>query len=217
MSYAQIAGALHEAHKKGFSHRDLKPANIFIDNSEGSWINTEVLGHCRVKLGDPGLAGDESRSITRTGDGFGTTRYMSPEQALIEIDGRLYKPGKAADIFSLGLLIYEALVGKPLHLYVSGEKFSTKFQEGLKMLAMKPTKLTDFYPDQKLAKDFDVLFDRMFALNPEDRIRLVKLPDVQKFLNEAVNKKHITTLWGQFPSPEDRLFRRFKATLGKAS
>ncbi len=217
LSYAQIAGALNDAHKKGFSHRDLKPANIFIDNGDSSWINTEVLGHRRVKLGDPGLAGDESRSITRTGDGFGTARYMAPEQALIPISGKMYKPGKAADIFSLGLLIFEALAGKPPHLVVSGEQFSDKFQNGLKMFAWKPTKLSLFYPDQKLAKDFDRLLERMFSLNPEDRIRSVSLLEVQEFLNNAVNKKYPGTLWGQFPSPEGRAYRRLKNTLGSVS
>jgi serine/threonine-protein kinase len=90
-----MADALAHAHERGIIHRDLKPGNIMI-TSEGF-----------VKIVDFGLAKLLGRSkITVSGTTPGTIAYMSPEQATREdIDGR-------ADIWSLGVLLYEALTGQ---------------------------------------------------------------------------------------------------------
>lgn len=92
---ALAAQALHSAHVAGVVHRDVNPANIMID-SRG---NPVVL--------DFGLARDlENHSlVTRTGDRFGTPAYMAPEQAAgthASVDAR-------ADVFALGVTLYEAL------------------------------------------------------------------------------------------------------------
>ena len=93
----QIAGALVEAHARGFLHRDLKPANVMV-TQQGA-----------AKLLDFGLAKlvDADADLTRTGDGtvVGTAAYMSPEQA----EG---KPLDArSDVFSFGAVLYEMLSG----------------------------------------------------------------------------------------------------------
>ncbi|MGP0074489.1 MAG: protein kinase domain-containing protein [Bryobacteraceae bacterium] len=91
---AQIAGALAEAHSLGIVHRDLKPSNI-------------MLTRHGVKVLDFGLAKVLSTTgITETNAVMGTPAYMAPEQ----VDGR--EPGTAADLFSLGLVLYEMAVGK---------------------------------------------------------------------------------------------------------
>jgi hypothetical protein len=95
---ADLARAVHYAHQKGIVHRDLKPANVLID-ADG-----------RPKIADFGLAkfGDNS-SLTGSAAVLGTPAYMAPEQA----DGRGKTVGPAADIYSLGAMLYECLTGRP--------------------------------------------------------------------------------------------------------
>jgi serine/threonine-protein kinase len=97
-----VASSLAEAHLIGLVHRDLKPANIFL---------VEVAGQTHAKVLDFGIArilDEEATRLTSTGQVFGTPRYMSPEQALStgEVDAR-------SDIYSLGLIIFECIVGQP--------------------------------------------------------------------------------------------------------
>lgn len=97
----QIASGLAAAHQHGFVHRDLKPANIFVGNNED-----EV-----VKILDFGLVGMMSMGhgdrITRAGHVIGTPMYMAPEQTTSPaVD-------PSADLYSLGVIIYEMLAGRP--------------------------------------------------------------------------------------------------------
>ncbi len=90
---AQIADALDYANRFGVVHRDIKPANIMI------------APHGAAKLTDFGIARVQSSSMTQTGAMLGSPKYMSPEQVLgQQADGR-------ADIFSLGVVLYEMLSG----------------------------------------------------------------------------------------------------------
>lgn len=95
---AEVADAVDYAHSQGVIHRDLKPGNILLDRD----------GHPRVT--DFGLAkrvsGDSG--LTHTGQAIGTPNYMPPEQAA----GKLDEIGPAADIYSLGAVLYAALVGR---------------------------------------------------------------------------------------------------------
>ncbi len=98
-----VAHALNAAHQRGIVHRDLKPQNILVDK-EG-----------RLKLADFGLAHwregpadlPDGASLTATGDAFGTPAYMAPEQFR---DAK--SVGPPADLYALGVLLFEALAGR---------------------------------------------------------------------------------------------------------
>jgi serine/threonine-protein kinase len=92
---AAVADALAFAHAQGVIHRDVKPANIM------------VLDSGVVKLADFGIAQLPGSGLTMTGAVLGSPKYMAPEQ----ISG--HKADGRSDIFSLGVVLYELLAGKP--------------------------------------------------------------------------------------------------------
>jgi WD40 repeat protein len=92
----QAAQGLSYAHSRGVVHRDIKPSNLLLDTDGVVWIT------------DFGLAKAEEDGLTATGDIFGTLPYMAPERFRGEGDAR-------ADIYALGLTLYELLTLKPAY------------------------------------------------------------------------------------------------------
>jgi len=93
-----LADALHVVHERGIVHRDIKPANILLSAS------ASPSREFRAKLSDFGIAYlVDSTRLTTPGTVIGTAAYISPEQA------RGTAPGPAGDIYSLGLVVLEAL------------------------------------------------------------------------------------------------------------
>ena len=98
-----IARALLAAHAKDIVHRDLKPDNVFLHQVDNGPMMVKLLDFGIAKL----LRSSMKMEKTQTGNMLGTPRYVSPEQARgIDIDHR-------ADIYSLGVIAYEMLAGRP--------------------------------------------------------------------------------------------------------
>ncbi len=92
----QVADALDAAHRAGLVHRDVKPANVLVPR--GGPVKVTDFGIAKAAGGD---------DLTRTGTVMGTARYLAPEQ----VNGRPTDP--RTDVYALGLLMFEALVGHP--------------------------------------------------------------------------------------------------------
>lgn len=94
---AEVARAVHAAHEAGLVHRDLKPPNILFDRDG------------RPKVADFGLARILfAERLTQTGTILGTPHYLAPEQ--LEGGGKV---DRRADVYALGVILHEALVGEP--------------------------------------------------------------------------------------------------------
>jgi tRNA A-37 threonylcarbamoyl transferase component Bud32 len=92
-----LARAIQQTHSAGITHRDLKPANIFL------------TGDGTPKIGDFGLAKRVSHNLTASGAVMGSPSYMAPEQA----SGDTALVGPLVDVYALGAILYELLVGRP--------------------------------------------------------------------------------------------------------
>ncbi|HSD90427.1 MAG TPA: serine/threonine-protein kinase [Kofleriaceae bacterium] len=153
---AQILGALDAAHVVGVVHRDLKPDNVFLVRDPG------LPGGIRVKLLDFGIAklgADRFGNKRKTGGGtiLGTPTYMAPEQCKAggEIDAR-------ADLYALGCILFELLVGgPPFNAPGGGEVMAMHIYE-------PPPRLSRFQP--QLPAELDALIARLLVKNPADRI-----------------------------------------------
>jgi serine/threonine-protein kinase PpkA len=139
----EIAGAVNYAQQKGFIHRDIKPDNILL-RDDGSAALTD-FGIAR--------ANDSATRMTRTGAVVGTPHYMSPEQARgKQLDGR-------ADLYSLGVVLYEMLVGRvPYHA-----------EDSLAVGIMHITQPVPRLPDSLAV--LQPLVDGLLAKEPHDRFQ----------------------------------------------
>ncbi|HEX6585823.1 MAG TPA: Stk1 family PASTA domain-containing Ser/Thr kinase [Solirubrobacterales bacterium] len=142
----QILGAARFAHRKGIVHRDLKPQNVLID-AEG-----------RARVADFGIArGGENSDITATGSVMGTAQYLSPEQA----QGK--ETTARSDIYSIGVILYEALTGR---VPFEGD---SAVAVALKQVSETPRRPSSINPN--IAPALDAVVMRALAKDPEARFK----------------------------------------------
>ncbi len=177
----QIAKALEHAHSRGIVHRDIKPHNIM------------VLKNGSVKVADFGIARMMSEGNTLTKEALGSVHYISPEQAR---GGRV---DNRSDIYSLGVVMYEMMAGRPPFdgespvavaiAHINGgaplpSTFNPNIPGGLEQIIMKAMAhdLSDRYPNatqmlhdmEEFRKDPTILFD--YNVPPTDAVMKLQNP-----------------------------------------
>jgi len=144
---AQVADALDHAQRYSIVHRDVKPANIMVD----AWS--------RAKLTDFGVAHIPASSMTQTGATLGSPRYMAPEQVLG------LPPDPRADLFSLGVVLYEMLTGRNPFMRPNDTAFSLMHR-----IAGEPhLPLREAGAQLQVPGGFERIVERALAKKPEQR------------------------------------------------
>lgn len=144
---AKVARAVHHAHQRGILHRDLKPGNILIDTQ----------GEPRVT--DFGLAKrvETESDLSVSGAVLGTPGYMPPEQAL----GRTKQLTTAADVYSLGAILYELLTGRTPFQAESAMEMLRKIVE------QEPPRPSSIHP--RIDRDLETICLKCLEKDPQRR------------------------------------------------
>lgn len=180
--FIQICEALIYAHNKGLIHRDLKPSNIML-------VSEPQEAEC-VKLIDFGLVKqliekDDLIRLTQTGEVFGSPYYMSPEQVRAErVDAR-------TDVYAMGIIIYETLMGMPPFL---GDDPHSVFR---KQLTHDPGRITGVYSSPGMRDQLELIVLQAMAKEPERRYQNMAAlkSDLTNLTAPRESMARASTLW----------------------
>lgn len=168
----QICSGLGEAHNKGIVHRDLKPENIMLRSQPDrpDWVKIVDFGIAHLWGGT---------HLTRTGMAVGTADYMSPEYLSDKpVDHR-------ADIYALGVMMYELLTGR---CAFEAESLEAMFA---KHISATPRPLSYYRPDLPEGGLLDKIAEKALRKNPDDRyLTVLELrTDLEQVLGELMTSE----------------------------
>lgn len=175
--FGQVARGLAYAHSKGIIHRDLKPSNILLDDAGNAYLT------------DFGLAKwvENSAMLTKTGSIVGTPAYMSPEQLRGDpIDHR-------ADIYSMGIVLYHMVTGRPPFESTSTDVVSIIYQH----LERAPVSPSAHNPEVSPSVDAVVLR----ALQKDPALRYSSIKQMADELDAALGRRMSTGSFTPAPLP----------------
>ena len=171
-----IANAIHTAHQRGLIHRDIKPHNVMVTEKDS------------IRILDFGLSKemDDNSSLTGIGDAVGTPSYMAPEQVTKGSDT------PAADIYSIGALLYALLTGRPPF------RGKTPLDTLLSAMGSEPVPVSEL--NSKVDKDLETICLKCLEKEPANRYDTAEelADDLDRYLNgEAISASRPSWLSGQ--------------------
>jgi serine/threonine-protein kinase len=171
---AAVSSAIHFAHTRGVLHRDLKPSNIILDQFDQPHVM------------DFGLAKQttDAATLTKTGAVLGTPAYMAPEQAA----GARGEVGPASDVYSLGVILYATLTGRPPF------QAASPVDTVLMVLEQDPVPPRALNP--KADRDLEMICLRCLQKPPDLRYASAEL--LAKDLNAYLHDESISARSGRF-------------------
>jgi serine/threonine protein kinase len=183
--FVQACSALWHAHKKDVIHRDVKPSNIMIVPTDDDPEFVKIVDFGLAKL--RALTGEFQR-LTKTGEVFGSPVYMSPEQCT----GR--KLDQRTDIYSMGVVMYEAIAGRPPF------KEKSTIETIRRQIKEPPPRFSEVNPELKIPEELETIILKSLTKNPEDRYQTMEelRADLEAF---AFNRVTLPTMASSTSGP----------------
>jgi hypothetical protein len=183
----QLAEAMHYSHQRGVLHRDLKPNNVLLFPTPGRQEGAADPLPFVPRIVDFGLASltEEGLEATGTSAVIGTPLYMAPEQALPQSK----EIGPAADVYALGVMLYEVLAGQPPFTGSAPLEVLDQVRNA------EPPPLRQHRPDAP--RDLETICLRCLQKRPEDRYASTGelADDLQRFLDGREINARPVSIW----------------------